>query len=55
MGTILHFKSLYLNAFTNCKPLALVLLLKVYSVFCAAMILLAFYVFFYKAFTGFDF
>jgi len=55
MGTLLHFKHLYLEAFENCRPSFVVLLLKGYSVFCAIMLALAFYAFFYRAFTGFEF
>jgi len=55
MGTLLHFKSLYQEAFDNCGPVLLVVLLKIYSVFCAAMIGMAVYAFFYRAFTGFEF
>lgn len=55
MGTLLHFKHLYLQAFENCKPEFVVLLLKVYSFFCAIMLSMAIYAFFYRAFTGFDF
>jgi len=55
MGTILHFKSLYDEAFASCEPIILVILLKVYSVFCAAMLGMAVYAFLYRAFTGFEF
>lgn len=55
MGTILHFKNLYDEAFENCRPVLLVVLLKVYSVFCAAMICMAIYALFYRALTGFEF
>lgn len=55
MGTLLHFKDLYQEAFDNCKPEIVVVLLKIYSVFCAAMIGMAVYAFFYRAFTGFEF
>lgn len=55
MGTLVHFKDLYLQAFENCKPEGIVLLLKVYSVFCAVLLSMAIYAFFYRAFTGFDF
>ena len=55
MGTLSHFKHLYLEAFENCRPSFVVLLLKGYSVFCAIMLALAFYAFFYRAFTGFEF
>lgn len=55
MGTILNFKNVYLDAFDNCKPGFLVVLLKVYSVFSALMIFMAVYAFLYRAFTGFDF
>lgn len=55
MGTLLHFKHLYQEAFENCRPGYVVLLLKGYSVFCAIMLALAFYAFFYRVFTGFEF
>ena len=55
MGTLTHFKNLYLQAFDDCKPEFLVFLLKAYSAFCALMLLMAFYAFFYRAFTGFEF
>ncbi|MBT8237009.1 MAG: hypothetical protein HKP38_08505 [Croceitalea sp.] len=55
MGTLLNFKNLYVEAFDNCRPQYLVLFLKAYSVFCAIMIFLAVYAFFYRAFTGFEF
>ena len=55
MGTLLHFKSIYLEAFENCKPEFVVILLKVYSVFCVIMIFMALYAFTYRAFTGFKF
>ncbi len=54
MGTLTHFKNLYLQAFDDCKPEYLVILLKVYSAFCAVMLVMAFYAFFYRAFTGFE-
>ncbi|WP_335337882.1 DUF6747 family protein [Sediminicola sp. YIK13] len=55
MGTLLHFKSIYLEAFENCKPEFVVILLKVYSVFCVIMLFMALYAFTYRAFTGFNF
>ncbi len=55
MGTLLHFKNLYLHAFDDVKPAYLVVLLKGYSVFCALMLSMAFYAFLYRAFTGFEF
>jgi len=55
MGTLLHFKSLYLEAFDSDQPILLVVLLKIYSIFCAAMIGMAVYAFLYRAFTGFEF
>ncbi|MEM9001868.1 MAG: DUF6747 family protein [Bacteroidota bacterium] len=55
MGILLHFKNLYVTAFDNCKPEIIVILLKIYSVFCALMLSMAFYAFLYRAFTGFDF
>jgi hypothetical protein len=55
MGTLLHFKSIYLEAFENCKPEFVVILLKVYSVFCVLMLFMALYAFVYRAATGFHF
>ncbi|WP_285649017.1 DUF6747 family protein [Allomuricauda sp. NBRC 101325] len=55
MGTLVHFKDLYLEAFNDCKPSFVVLLLKGYSIFCAVMLFMAFYAFFYRAFNGFEF
>ena len=55
MGTLLHFKHLYTEAFDDCRPSYLVLFLKGYAIFCAIMLFMAFYAFFYRAFTGFDF
>ncbi|MEM8510263.1 MAG: DUF6747 family protein [Bacteroidota bacterium] len=55
MGTLLNFKNVYLEAFDDCKPAYIVVLLKLYSVFCAAMIFMALYAFMYRAFTGFEF
>ena len=55
MGTLLHFRKLYVEAFDDCKPEIIVFLLKVYSFFCAVMLVMAFYAFFYRAFTGFEF
>jgi hypothetical protein len=55
MGTLLHFKSLYVEAFRNCKPEILVVVLKVYSVFCALMLFMAVYAFMHRALTGFEF
>ncbi len=55
MGTLLHFKNIYTQAFENCKPDIVVMILKVYSVFCVLMLSMAVYAFMYRAFTGFDF
>ncbi len=55
MGTLLHFKNIYSEAFDNCKPEIVVNLLKIYSIFCAAMLLMAIYAFMFRAFTGFRF
>lgn len=55
MGTLLHFKNIYMQAFENCKPEFLVLLLKIYSFFCAILLSMVIYAFFYRAFTGFEF
>lgn len=55
MGTLAHFKNLYVEAFDNCKPEIIVLLLKAYSVFSAVMILMAVYAFTYRVVNGFEF
>ncbi|MEX0273225.1 MAG: DUF6747 family protein [Flavobacteriaceae bacterium] len=55
MGTILHFKNLYQEAFDNSAPTYAVVFLKVYSVFCALMLTMAFYALLFRAFTGFEF
>ncbi|MBT8206245.1 MAG: hypothetical protein KJP14_05580 [Eudoraea sp.] len=55
MGTLLLLKGIYLKAFDDCKPDYLVVFLKAYSVFCALMLMLVFYAFFYRLFTGFEF
>ncbi|MFK5971974.1 MAG: hypothetical protein QM485_01720 [Flavobacteriaceae bacterium] len=55
MGTLLHFKELYTKAFENCKPEIIVVLLKVYSVFCALMLFMAVYAFMNRALSGFEF
>ncbi|PXX26781.1 MULTISPECIES: DUF6747 family protein [unclassified Arenibacter] len=55
MGTLLHFKNIYLAAFENCKPEFVVVFLKIYSVFCVAMLSMALYAFAFRAFTGFEF
>ncbi|WP_313790958.1 MULTISPECIES: DUF6747 family protein [Flavobacteriaceae] len=55
MGTLLHFKHLYQEAFDECKPSFVVLFLKGYSIFCGIMLFMALYAFLYRAFTGFDF
>lgn len=55
MGTLLHFKNLYLHAFDDCRPTYVVLLLKAYSIFCALMLSMAIYALMYRAFTGFEF
>ncbi len=55
MGTLLHFKDIYTDAFDDLKPGAIKILLKGYSVFCAIMLSMAFYAFLYRVFTGFDF
>ncbi|WP_405383643.1 DUF6747 family protein [Maribacter sp. LLG6340-A2] len=55
MGTITHFKNIYVQAFENCKPGILVSILKVYSVFCALMLFMAMYAFVYRAANGFEF
>ena len=55
MGTITHFRNIYVQAFENCKPEILVTILKVYSIFCALMIFSALYAFAYRVFNGFEF
>lgn len=55
MGTLLHFKQLYFEAFDDCKPSFVVVFLKGYAIFCAVMLAMAMYAFLYRAFTGFDF
>ena len=55
MGTITHFKNIYAQAFENCKPEILVVILKAYSVFCGLMLFMALYAFVYRAFNGFEF
>lgn len=55
MGTLLHFKNLYSDAFENCKPEFVVVLLKIYSVICVALLSMAIYAFTYRAVTGFEF
>jgi len=55
MGTLLHFKDIYTEAFENCKPSIIVFVLKAYSIFCVLMLSMAVYAFMYRAFTGFDF
>lgn len=55
MGTLLHFKELYTEAFDNCKPEIVVVLLKVYSVFCALMLFMAVYAFMSRVLSGFEF
>ncbi|WP_366511951.1 DUF6747 family protein [Maribacter sp.] len=55
MGTLLHFKNIYQEAFENCQPSIVVMLLKAYSVFCVIMLSIALYAFAYRVFTGFEF
>ncbi len=55
MGTLSHYKNIYLEAFEGCKPEILVIFLKVYSVFCALMLFMAVYAFMYRALNGFEF
>ncbi|MGB5818291.1 MAG: DUF6747 family protein [Saonia sp.] len=55
MGTLLHFRNLYLEAFENCKPEIVVIFLKIYSFFCFLMLSMAIYAFMYRAVTGFNF
>ncbi|WP_371743323.1 DUF6747 family protein [Pseudozobellia sp. WGM2] len=55
MGTLTHFKNLYVEAFDNCKPQIAVLLLKAYSVFSAIMIFMAIYAFTHRIINGYEF
>ncbi len=55
MGTLLHFRNLYSEAFENCKPELIVILLKAYSVFSAILIFLAIYALSDRVFNGWDF
>ncbi|WP_394751128.1 DUF6747 family protein [Spongiimicrobium salis] len=55
MGTLSHFKNLYFDAFENCKPEFVVVLLKIYSVICVTLLTMAIYAFAYRAVTGFEF
>ncbi len=55
MGTLMNFRNMYVEAFENCRPQYLVVLLKIYSVFSALMILMALYALTYRAVTGFEF
>ncbi|WP_175288738.1 DUF6747 family protein [Flagellimonas eckloniae] len=55
MGTLLHFKNIYTEAFDDCKPGFVVTLLKAYTIFCGILLSMALYAFLYRVFTGFDF
>ncbi|MFZ9004875.1 MAG: hypothetical protein JSW57_09300 [Flavobacteriaceae bacterium] len=55
MGILAHLKYLYDHAFEDCRPAYMVYLMKGYAVFCALMLSMALYAFFYRVFTGFDF
>tara|TARA_R110000868_G_scaffold30589_6_gene112959 strand:+ start:4394 stop:4561 length:168 start_codon:yes stop_codon:yes gene_type:complete len=55
MGTLVHFKNVYLEAFENCKPAFLVVLLKIYSLFSVIMISMALYAFVYRVINGYKF
>ena len=55
MGTLLHFRDIYTEAFENCRPNFVVILLKGYSIFCVLMLTMAFYAFIYRVATGFEF
>ncbi|KKN31559.1 hypothetical protein LCGC14_0822760 [marine sediment metagenome] len=55
MGTFAHFRNIYNAAFEDCKPEIIVVLLKVYSVFCALMLFLAIYALMDRALNGFEF
>ncbi|SHJ50115.1 DUF6747 family protein [Pseudozobellia thermophila] len=55
MGTLTHFRNLYVEAFDNCKPEIAVIVLKAYSVFSAIMILMAVYAFTERLINGYEF
>ena len=55
MGILLHFSTLYMQAFENCKPAAVVILLKAYSIFSVIMIFMAIYALGARAFNGWNF
>lgn len=55
MGTLEHFRNLYVEAFDNCRPQFAVIFLKAYSVFCALMLIMAVYAFTDRAINGFEF
>ncbi len=55
MGTLLHFRNLYSEAFENCRPELIVILLKAYSVFSAILIFLAIYALTTRGLNGWDF
>ncbi len=55
MGTLVHFKHIYTEAFDDCKPEFVVILLKIYSAFCVVLLGMAFYAFMYRVLTGFEF
>ena len=55
MGTLSHFKAIYNEAFEHCKPEIIVNILKVYSVFCGIMLVMAMYAFVYRILTDFEF
>ncbi len=55
MGTLVHFRNLYSEAFSNCRPELIVILLKAYSVFSAILIFLAVYALSERAINGWDF
>ncbi len=55
MGTLLHFKDLYTEAFRGCKPVVAVFLLKAYAVFALTMLFITFYAFAVRILSGFEF
>jgi hypothetical protein len=55
MGILTNFSNFYTQAFEGCKPAVIVILLKIYSVFCALMILMAVYALSERALDGWDF
>ncbi|WP_370631295.1 DUF6747 family protein [Robertkochia aurantiaca] len=55
MTTLLLLKEIYVNSFTEFENRFIANLLKVMSWFCFTCLILVFYAFFYRLFTGFTF